>query len=78
MPRRLLKREAENQMICTKKRSSPVLRVLLSGGLALAALFLSASLTGCKDYDDDIASLQKQIDDINGNCTYCGECTDCK
>ena len=36
--------------------------VLLMGALSVATM---STVTSCKDYDDDISNLQKQIDDIN-------------
>ena len=35
---------------------------LLMGALTIASV---STFTSCKDYDDDISSLQKQIDDLN-------------
>ena len=35
---------------------------LLMGALTIASV---STFTSCKDYDDDISGLQKQIDDLN-------------
>ena len=35
---------------------------LLMGALTIASV---STFTSCKDYDDDISSLQKQIDDLS-------------